>query len=471
MLNDQTWRVVTQAEESREMGDRPYSDWGAVSGNWSQVPMHDLGVDEDQSALPSRPSPVIGAALLVLVISTCWGSFLEETGTGFATMMGHASQIMVILFGLMVLANTSFSGAPVVFTAEFFLFSLFAAWVLLGVPFSDSPELSRLGVVTLIKLLIMAIIILNTVNGRQIYVWLLVGLTVTMLLASLGALSGFARGAEILEEERGRGARYSGSFGNANGMGRMTCLGVWATFSLFLVARSKFLKLLLIALIIWGVVVIVLTGSKQSLIALFLAALAGYWFVLRRSSRGIGGKIGWLVVIALGLGVTVVALSGTFISERMESFTRVFTQGSGSRSDTTRLTLLLRGLHRFAENPVTGAGYRCGGFGFGRGGYMNLHNTITAVAAETGLPGWLFFFGAWFILLKRLRRVSRLPLPLADFKLAASVWLLPIMFGLWTFTSELTQIKHFWMCIAGAIGYLAWVERTWKAHYLGEVAD
>ncbi|MCY2926559.1 MAG: hypothetical protein NT031_14190, partial [Planctomycetota bacterium] len=89
------------------------------------------------------------------------------------------------------------------------------------------------------------------------------------------------------------------------------------------------------------------------------------------------------------------------------------------------------------------------------------HNTIGAIGAYAGLPGWLLFFGALFMGVVRLRRVSKLPIPEADFRIVLAGWGFYLMQIVWIFTDELIFVKHFWLLFAANIGYMNWLERTY----------
>lgn len=447
------------------MADQPYSYGGGYPVNYGDTPMLYAHRYEDPDwALPSSSSMIRGFGLLLLVVFTCWGSYLEDTGTGFASIMANASQILVLLLGVMLLCSLGFTGSSFVFTSEFVLLLLFFVWCLIGVPFAASIELSRIATVSLFKLLAMAFIVLNVVNGRQAYVWLLVGLMLTMLLATSGAITGLARGGELVD---GR-VRYAGTFGNANEAGRLACVGAWAAFSVLLVARGRFSRILLVSILVWSVVIIAWTASKGALLGLAAGGAAAYWFVLRKSSQGVGSKAGWLLVMVICFGSVGAYYAGTYVGERFADFVSTMRTGVGVRSDLARQALLMRSFEIFIQNPVLGVGYGCAGLFMRATDYMSPHNTLIAVAANTGVPGWLLFFGSWWVIVNRLRRIGKLPVPLADYRIALTGWMFLAMWSVWTLNSELPKDKLFWICFAGLVAYLAWIERTYRTSFPGE---
>lgn len=438
--------------------EQPYS-YSGYTGSYDELPLLDgQAASGKYDALTSPRSPGIGLALFLMTISTCWGSYLEDSGTGLAITVAYFSQFFVAGLGFLVIASIGFRGSSLKMTTEFVLFLGLAIWAMIGFPFTVSTYLTKIAVVTLLKLLVMGVIILNAVNGRRSYLWLVAGLMLAMVFASAGAVTGLARGVEIVGEGYGATRRYTGTFGNANEAGRLAALGAWAAFSLFLAIRSRFVKVLLLVVMAWGVIVVGWTGSKQNIIALFLGAVCAYWFVLRRSSRGLGARTAWLVAISIVMIAMVAYFGTTYGGERVKELLE--SQGGlAEHSDQTRLDLLTASFKAFIQNPIFGVGY--GGVGsviYGRG-YKSPHNTIVSMAANTGLPGWLMFFGAWLVAINRLRRVGKLALPPVDYRLAMSGWVLFAMFGFWTLTGELQKFKPFWVCFAGLVAYLLWIER------------
>jgi hypothetical protein len=209
------------------------------------------------------------------------------------------------------------------------------------------------------------------------------------------------------------------------------------------------------------VVIVAWTASKGAMIGLAAGMFAAYWFVLRKSSRGLGGKAGWLIVFAVVFGVLGTYFATTYVGERIRDFLETLQSGHGVRSDEIRQRLLLGSIEVFFENPIFGVGYGCVGLLLRPGGYISPHNTLTAMAACTGLPGWLLFFGPWLVAINRIRRLSKLSIPMTDYKLALTGWILFAMLGFWTLVTELQKFKPFWVCFAGLVAYLAWVERTY----------
>ncbi len=441
------------------MAERPF-DYGDAYGMTPSL--YDTAERNPRGALPSRGSFMRGIALVPLVVSTFIFSYLEDAGTGLGVLMAQVSQAIVALLAIYLLVINVATGSRLILTTEYVLFGAFFLWCLMGMPFSISTEFSSRAIITLAKLLFMALVVLNAVNGRQTYQWLLVSIALALLVMSFGAVTGLARGAEIV----GSGyRRYSGTFGNANEAGNLACLGVWAAFSLFLVTRSRILKPLFLGILAWGIVVVGWTASKGALLGLAAGTVGAYWFVLRKSSRGWGGKIGWLILIAAFFGGMAAYFATTYVGERMQAFFETVQTGRGDRSDRFRLQLLVNSFEILADNPFFGVGFGCSSLVVSTGeSFRSGHNTIGTIGAETGVLGWLLFFGAWFAVMNRLRRIGKFPIPLTDYKLAMAGWVLFVMLGVWTFVGEMAKFKPFWICFAGLTAYLAWVERTWREH-------
>jgi hypothetical protein len=258
-------------------------------------------------------------------------------------------------------------------------------------------------------------------------------------------------------------------FGNPNGLSKLACLSFWASISILLCARHRTLKIIMIASIVFTIMVVAATASRQAIVALFLMILTIYWFVLRKISTSYARKLGWLIVIGGLLGCTLFYMSQTAAWHRMEFL--LGTQESSKRATSieARASFFATSLETIAENPLIGVGYNCVGLVIGGLALKSSHNSIAGVAADTGLVGWSFFFGAWLVLLIRLHKVGKLPLPRSDRVLVLSMWLAHAAWGLWSLTTVVVNYKPFWAVLGVSLSYLVWLERTYHAPVAGNI--
>ncbi len=415
-------------------------------------------------AAPSPSAGVRGPLLLLVILCIALLSYWGDLE--LAKQVSAVSYAAVALLGAFALGHMVATGAPFLFPREFVLWTMFGVWCAILIPLSLVAELARRDAITLALMLGMAVIIMNTVNGRRAYVWFLAAMLVAFILASFGAITGLVRGAEVVEVRGGTARQYLGVFGNANTMGRLACLGAWAAVSMYFVTRRATVKAVLVVAMVCSVIVVGFSGSKQSILGLVLVGACAYWFVVRKTAITFAQKLAAAVVIVLSLAAMLAYLSTTVHWKRMQNLFVTIglesPEGRASKSDTLRMQFFQDSLRTLAEKPFTGVGLRGMILKTTKvGRYMSPHNTIAQMAAETGVPGWLLFFTPWLLLVLRLRRAGRLPLPRVDLYLVHSIWMLHAAMFLWAFTTTLLEYKPFWACMAASLGYLLWIERTY----------
>jgi len=419
-------------------------------------------VQEDAS-VHNPPAGIRGPMLAIIFF--CTGLISYWGNASIATQLGYLSQGIVGLLGVMIVISIFASRVPVVFTREMLMASGFCAWALLGYPGASQHQVASDGLKTLLKLLPMAFVVANAVNGRRTFLWLVTAVVVTTIAASLGGASGLARGVEVATDAGGREQRIQGLFGNPNGLGKLCCLALWSGASLLLISRSKLARVILIAGLGFIVVTIGLTGSRQAMIGLFLLIVALYWYVLRRISTRPGGKVVWAIVIGGVLAAAILYMSTTPFWKRMETMLGTASSSRMESSAGARAAFMRKSLEVALHNPMLGVGYDCVSYELGRLGGSSLrspHNTFLGLAANTGFIGWGLFYGGWLLLLMRIRTVSRLPLPRVDFVLVRCLCLLQVLLLFWGVAATLVNYKLFWVVSAASLGYLVWLERTYR---------
>jgi len=421
--------------------------------------MYDARTAQEAGEVPEvNPAAGIRGSLLSIVF-ICAGLISYWGNVSIAPQLAILSQVAVALLGMVILYSMFVHRTPVVFTCECLLITSFFAWSLFGYVFAVLPARASEGLITLAKLLLMALAVANAVNGRRTFLWFLAGVVVAAVIATCAGASGLARGAEESLPGGPHGDRMQGAFGNPNGLSKLACLCVWASASFLLISRRNLIRLVMITIIVFCVVIIGFTGSRQAMIGLFLMICAAWWFVLRKTSSKVMGKAVWLIVIGLVLGGAILFMSTTAHWKRMETVLK-----GGIRSETSmsaRASFMRTSFETVMKKPLFGVGYDCVGFVIGGYRLRSPHNTILGVASNTGIPGWLFFFGAWGMGLWRLRRVSNLPLPRVDRTLVLCIWLLQACLLLWSATTTLPSYKPFWVVLPVCLGYLVWLERTY----------
>ena len=215
----------------------------------------------------------------------------------------------------------------------------------------------------------------------------------------------------------------------------------------------------MIGAIVFSVVIVGLSGSRQGFASLFLMIVATYWFVLRKTSTRASTKMVWLILIGLILGGVGLYMTTTAHWRRVTVVLEKGVKGEGSLA--ARSSFMNISFRTIGKHPVFGVGYDCVAFVIGGYRLTSPHNTIMGVAANTGIPGWLLFFGGWGVLLWRTHRVSLLPLPPTDRVLVLCMWLVQGSLLLWSSATTLLNFKPFFAVTGAALGYLVWLERTY----------
>jgi O-antigen ligase len=169
-------------------------------------------------------------------------------------------------------------------------------------------------------------------------------------------------------------------------------------FLYFVVLSSKHLVLRLIALagLGYGVIVIVQTGSRGGLIGMGAVALALLWLGSNKQ------RIGLLVLAPIGFAAVVAVVPHATLV-RIMSFSSDDEEVSEEalQSSDQRKYLLRKSLEYTFQFPILGVGPGQFSNYEGRnnkvigthGAYHATHNTFTQVSSECGIPAFLFFAG------------------------------------------------------------------------------
>jgi O-antigen ligase len=289
----------------------------------------------------------------------------------------------------------------------------FAAWLVLGIPFSSYKTGSLLMVggylrTEFIMLFLIAGLLLTFTDLRR--------LMRVMVYAALVEvfMSRFLQSDEL----RTRLELTTGTMSNANDFAAQ--LVMMLPFLLIpLLSRKRNLLLCSLSLLGlgYGLYLILRTGSRGAMLALAVLALVSFWRV------SAGWKIAFSVLLpaaAVGLGLllppeTVHRLL-TLEDSESQANDPVSHEAAGSLEE--RRFVLQRSLWLTITHPVFGVGTgefmdaeaRVARNEGRRGDWHETHNAYTQVSSEAGIPAFLFFAGALasgFLLLRRIRLRSR----------------------------------------------------------------
>ncbi|WP_399629022.1 O-antigen ligase family protein [Sporosarcina sp. SG10008] len=197
--------------------------------------------------------------------------------------------------------------------------------------------------------------------------------------------------------------RYSGFFGNPNGLGQFMIMNIIIIiYLLYTEKRKRIFRFVLYVSLILSFFSIMLAASFGSILTLFTTMLITIIVLQRKIKFNNKKLISFTFLFAL-----LTAFSNRIIEIVQNSAigdvirNRLATNSDGIGSSSMRMDLNIEGLSHFFQNPLIGTGYSQ----FSQISIYNatIHNTIIGTAAEAGLFGLigiiiLLFFPAAYIL-------------------------------------------------------------------------
>lgn len=411
----------------------------------------------DESAPSKTVGGIRGPLILFLIMSITILNKWAADANSELTIMALASQLIVAFLGIVVIISVSFKNEKLVITSECVLYMLFFTWIIAGIPFSLNGPLTQHSAVTLFKVMLMYLIVVNVVHNRAVYYWFLWSLMITVVGSLIIAESGLVHPYHV-------SGRYAATYANPNEFAIMLTLATWAAAIIALTTSRVWIIAICSVLIIVNMGFIGGTGSRMGMLSLMVLLAGTYWFALRKSKISMGAHLGILITVLLALVGLVGYLMTTEFWDRMISMVETF-RGTGDESSAaSRLYFIRACLDTFIENPIMGIGYA--GMRVVLGGGLSMkspHNSIATIAAETGILGWLMYFGAWGVLLLRIRRVEKLLCHSNDRVVLNMSWAIMCCALLWSFCGEMHLNKIFWTLFAAILGYTIWLEQNSRA--------
>jgi O-antigen ligase len=318
------------------------------------------------------------------------------------------------LFGIPALAGVVLGGGlqRAFRLKTVFLWLLFAAWLVAGIPFSSWPGNSLQAVFTYIKADFPILLMIAGLTRSWRDLKLIIG-----SLACAGILNELT--AKYLSRDVGGRLELTGivTIGNANDFAaHLLMLLPFMVFVGLSKEYPKILRILMLPATLFALSFSLRTGSRGALLALALT----YAVIV------ITGKGASRLVVALAIPLVAAAYFAVLPGELTRRFATIFSpddpaaiSSSGGADEAVasadgRKYLLLRGIELTLQHPLFGVGVadfavsegstRAGGL---TGKWMAPHNTYTQVSSETGIPGLLILMtalAASFALSVKVRR-------------------------------------------------------------------
>jgi O-antigen ligase len=244
---------------------------------------------------------------------------------------------------------------------------------------------------------------------------------------------------------------------NANAFGILMLTGIIGLAYFWGMGKRWYLRFGIPPLAIFLALALLSSASRKSLAALVFFAVLWMWFCYRRYLYRNLFVLAVAVTVLIGLFYLVrYAREDTLMGQRFESLER---EGGGLGEDRT--ALYVRGFQLIAEHPIAGVGL--GNYIVVSGMYEYSHSEYIEILSTTGLVGGLLYFPIYWLMWRRLSRVSRLSddketrYRVGVFK-SAILSFLALAVGAPNFLGP-----EMWFLLAGIMGYSAGVYRDLAA--------
>lgn len=189
-------------------------------------------------------------------------------------------------------------------------------------------------------------------------------------------------------------SRMGGDLGNQNEIGMI--IAISSIFAFYLIISE--VKIIYIPIFLVMVGVIILTGSRKSILFLFLNIMLMI-YMKNKDSFSSRLKAIFMIGLLLWSGYYVIFNTPVFydiLGERIENMFDFFTgKGTTEGSINERTTMMAYGLEAWRNKPILGYGidnYRALFVGAPGGRYTYSHNNFIEVLVGTGLVGLLVYY-------------------------------------------------------------------------------
>jgi hypothetical protein len=401
-----------------------------------------------------------GLGLGLLFLRT---SMLHQLQAG---LMGFNLRLLYV-FGLPALLGVviaggiqrSFRGRPAFYWAGF------AIWMAVATPFS----VWRMGSATLFLGYLRTDLIMLFIVGGLVHSWR--GCKLMMYAIAWGAVVNIFT-SRLLGSEEGLSGRLGlefGSISNPNDFAGHLLFTLPFLLWVGLSARSVVLRCAALLGVVYGMYIVLMTGSRGAFLGLAVAVL---FFLFRGSARQ--------RIALLGLAPVVVVILALFLPHQTWRHIRSFSATSADadpgaiESSESRQYTLRKSIEYTFQHPIVGVGpgqfawyeglnNRYGGTTHGF--WHETHNTFTQVSSECGIPGFiLFLLGilSTFRLVNATYRQARLRPECKDIAVAAFC----IMLAMASFVTAITFLSFAYLFYLPSLAGLAIaLERTAAAEF------
>jgi O-antigen ligase len=324
----------------------------------------------------------------------------------FANYFAHANLYLLYLFGIPALLGVlisggirrTFQGRPAYWLTGC------ALWFVITIPFSSWRGDSFHAVVSYLR-------------ADFPILFIVAGLTLTwkdceriMFAAALGAVVNLLWARMFDAEQGGRLSMRISTIGNSNDYAGHMILGLAFVLWIAINAqKSRIIRMAALLSIVVGILLIIRTGSRGALVALFAV------FLLFLYRANMTQRMALVLVAPIVLAIALASVPKTILT-RITSFSagEAGAPEEALMSTSSRKYLFRKSIEYTFTHPLFGIGV--GQFASyegnhnkitgEHGAWKNTHNSYTAISSETGLPGFILYLGAIFSIIGTFRKIN-----------------------------------------------------------------
>ena len=287
---------------------------------------------------------------------------------------------------------------------EMFLYFGWIGWCLTGALEHPSAYWFWIQYTTAFQIFVLAVIVSGFTNSRKV---MSLNMVVFLVAALVVGVYSYVTG-EYRAAEAGAGVRLRGLAMNANSFGWIMLLAAVALAYLWMLpTRVKLLKYVVILVCFAAVGVSeLLAFSRTFTVAMAFFFLAWVWLCYRKTlARRVVVPLIVIVLLCVAgyLGYVLFVQTGGTV--RIQEIQDVLSGRLTSGSVYIRLMNFKTGWKLLWEHPLTGMGLY--GFAFSMPSGVAAHNEYVEIAVDTGLPGFLLYFGVLWVLWRRAGKLVK----------------------------------------------------------------
>lgn len=288
-----------------------------------------------------------------------------------------------------------------------------------------------------------------TTRHQEIIKYAMMAYIIGALILAFRLVSEYGGIEEMIDTASGKGEnRIGGEMGNENAIGLFFANGILCSLVFFIKNNKKTLRTLLALVMVALAIMLLLTGSRKSVVMALAGMLLIVFFNYRKVNAGKKIAVFLLIITILIVIYNLITSLEMFstISERFEKlFGGFFGDDTSYDTDMTRKRYVAEGLEAFYRNPLFGNGT---GISYSLFGTYS-HNNFVELLMSYGIIGFCLYYIPYAVLIVKLFKLVRKKDVVAMYFLAYTIMQIVLAVGWITYYDRPTQIVT-----ALAFGYL-----------------